>query len=143
MRGCDKKMKGIEIEEEYPTAKERWESISDKTMAWLNDRFKNIAEYETKETDENADFGGEAKCMFCGKYITHINNGGDAWAAVVIIDGKEHTVLYCNVEKHDGPDASEECEEAHNKALWFEDGEYDIIGLQGYKYTALTNEYED
>jgi hypothetical protein len=120
------------------TAKERWNSMASGTKEWLEERISHISKYAVPENDMDA----SAPCFFCGKSVSHINEGGEAWAALVKTEEASYHVLYCNTSKHDGPDASDETEEAHNKALWYENGEYDIIGFQGYDHTVLTNPTE-
>jgi hypothetical protein len=124
------------------TSKERWESISEKTAAWLTDRINNIEAYELK-IGKNEEEYGNGKCFFCSRDVAHINDGGNAWCATVNVNNKRFNVLYCNADKHEGIDQSEESEEAHNKALWYEEGDYDVIGFYGYKYNVLNNPYEN
>ncbi|MCA1064723.1 hypothetical protein QTG56_24235 (plasmid) [Rossellomorea sp. AcN35-11] len=120
------------------TSAERWNSMSTSTKEWLDERISNINKYTLPENDMDA----TAPCFFCGKNVSHINEGGEAWAALVKTEQTSSYVLYCNTSKHSGPDTSDQAEEAHDKALWFEDGDYDVIGFQGHEYTALTNPTE-
>jgi hypothetical protein len=37
-----------------------------------------------------------APCIFCGKPIEHVNDGGIGWLLGALVDGESRTYLYCN-----------------------------------------------
>jgi len=51
----------------------------------------------------------EGPCLFCGKHLTHFNNGGDGWVGGSLVDQEQRLWMYC----HEG------CENGtSHAALW-------------------------
>jgi hypothetical protein len=50
-----------------------------------------------------------APCIFCGKLIEHVNDGGPGWILSAVVDGQARRYLYCDVPP---------CDKVHYDEIW-------------------------